>query len=329
MSDGGPGFVDVLHAALGGRPATRSPSPTRTASPTPATILRVGETAYVESAQAVGLHLTEPERPRARAGDHAAASVSCSATPSTPAPPGSSSAWAAPATNDAGAGLLVGPRRHGRGRRRSTRGRPGWRSSPPSTWVPPGDGVEGVELVLASDVDNPLLGINGATKIYGPQKGLPEERLVTVDGWLQHFAELTDRKLAAAEGRRCSRRPGLRPAAARGHPRSRASTWWPRRSDWRSRCAAPTSWSPARAPSTSPRASGQGAVRRRGGRRPAAGAVHRPRRARCWSAPGRCGRWASSRRTRWSTWWGRSARSGAPAEALAELATRTARTWSR
>ena len=60
--------------------------------------------------------------------------------------------------------------------------------------------VAGVELVVASDVDNPLLGITGATKIYGPQKGLPEERHVTVDAWLQHFAELTDRKLAATKG---------------------------------------------------------------------------------------------------------------------------------
>ncbi len=58
----------------------------------------------------------------------------------------------------------------------------------------------GVELVMASDVDNPLLGINGATKIYGPQKGLPDERLVIVDGWLQRFAEATDRKLAAQKG---------------------------------------------------------------------------------------------------------------------------------
>ena len=47
---------------------------------------------------------------------------------------------------------------------------------------------------MATDVDNPLLGINGATKIYGPQKGLPDERLVVVDAWLQRFAELTDRK---------------------------------------------------------------------------------------------------------------------------------------
>jgi len=59
---------------------------------------------------------------------------------------------------------------------------------------------EGVELVMATDVDNPLLGINGATKIYGPQKGLPDERLVVVDGWLQHFAEVTDRKVAAQKG---------------------------------------------------------------------------------------------------------------------------------
>jgi glycerate kinase len=60
--------------------------------------------------------------------------------------------------------------------------------------------MAGVELVLASDVDNPLLGITGATKIYGPQKGLPDERLVTVDGWLQRFAELTDRKVASQKG---------------------------------------------------------------------------------------------------------------------------------
>ena len=60
MSDGGPGFVDVLHAALGGElDAVTVTGPY--GDPTPATILRVGDTSYVESAQAVGLHLTEPE----------------------------------------------------------------------------------------------------------------------------------------------------------------------------------------------------------------------------------------------------------------------------
>ena len=57
----GPGFVDVLHAVLGGElaPVTVT-GPYGTA--TPATVLLVGErTAYVECAQAVGLHLAEPE----------------------------------------------------------------------------------------------------------------------------------------------------------------------------------------------------------------------------------------------------------------------------
>jgi len=57
MADGGPGFVDVLHAALGGELlATTVTGPTGRS--VPATILLVGDTAYVESAQACGLHLT-------------------------------------------------------------------------------------------------------------------------------------------------------------------------------------------------------------------------------------------------------------------------------
>ena len=61
MSDGGPGFVDVLHTALGGDlHAVTVTGPL--GEPTPAAVLSVGDTAYVESAQAVGLHLVEPDR---------------------------------------------------------------------------------------------------------------------------------------------------------------------------------------------------------------------------------------------------------------------------
>ena len=60
MSDGGPGFVDVLHAALGGDlEVVTVPGPQ--GEPTPATMLLVDGTAYVESAQACGLHLTRGE----------------------------------------------------------------------------------------------------------------------------------------------------------------------------------------------------------------------------------------------------------------------------
>ena len=36
--------------------------------------------------------------------------------------------------------------------------------------------MDGVHLVLASDVDNPLTGPKGATAVYGPQKGADPRR---------------------------------------------------------------------------------------------------------------------------------------------------------
>ena len=70
MSDGGPGFVDVLHTALGGDLNAVTVSGPY-GEPTPAAVLVVDRTAYVESAQAVGLHLTpevdrDPERATTR-----------------------------------------------------------------------------------------------------------------------------------------------------------------------------------------------------------------------------------------------------------------------
>ncbi|WP_338118108.1 glycerate kinase [Streptomyces coryli] len=47
-----------------------------------------------------------------------------------------------------------------------------------------------VDLVLASDVDNPLTGPKGAPAVYGPQKGASEEDVATLDAALAHFAEV-------------------------------------------------------------------------------------------------------------------------------------------
>ena len=197
MSDGGPGFVDVLHAALGGElDAVTVNGPY--GDPTPATILRVGDTSYVESAQAVGLHLTEPalrdpERATSRGlGELLGLAVDAGAARVVLGLGGS-------ATNDSGAGLLstLGATAEGGS---LTEGPVGLTKLTTVELGAARERVRGVELVVASDVDNPLLGITGATKTYGPQKGLREDRLVTVDAWLQHFAELTDRKLAATKG---------------------------------------------------------------------------------------------------------------------------------
>ena len=48
---------------------------------------------------------------------------------------------------------------------------------------------DGVDLVLASDVDNPLLGPTGAAAVYGPQKGASPEQVEVLEARLTAFAQ--------------------------------------------------------------------------------------------------------------------------------------------
>ncbi len=66
--------------------------------------------------------------------------------------------------------------------------------------APARERLAGVELVMASDVDNPLTGLFGATKTYGPQKGITEDRIAEVDGWLEQLAVATDRRRSLEKG---------------------------------------------------------------------------------------------------------------------------------
>jgi len=56
--------------------------------------------------------------------------------------------------------------------------------------------VEATEFVLASDVDNPLLGASGAPAIFGPQKGATPDDVAELDAALSHFVDV----LAATTG---------------------------------------------------------------------------------------------------------------------------------
>lgn len=49
------------------------------------------------------------------------------------------------------------------------------------------------EIEVACDVENPLLGPNGCTRIYGPQKGVVEADLARHEERLQHLVRLTGR----------------------------------------------------------------------------------------------------------------------------------------
>jgi glycerate kinase len=57
-----------------------------------------------------------------------------------------------------------------------------------------------VELLAASDVDNPLLGLVGATNVYGPQKGVAPDRVQVLDAALERLAAATDKRVALGKG---------------------------------------------------------------------------------------------------------------------------------
>ncbi len=105
IADGGPGFVEVLHKALGGS-LLEVPATDPLGRPVAGQVLIVGETAYVESAQATGLHHLSPaERdPKVTTsfgvGTLIAAAVQAGATRIVMGLGGS-------ATNDGGAGMLA------------------------------------------------------------------------------------------------------------------------------------------------------------------------------------------------------------------------------
>lgn len=199
MADGGPGFVDVLHAALGGdlsAVTVRGPH----GSPVPAVVLRVGDTAYVESAQAAGLHLVSgpgsspgsvETATSAGVGELVLAAVEGGATTVVVGLGGS-------ATNDGGAGVLAALGATADG---VLDAGPAALAGVTSVDLAPARArVAGVTLVAASDVDNPLTGLFGATKTFGPQKGLAEDRIAQVDGWLESFAAVTDRRTSLEKG---------------------------------------------------------------------------------------------------------------------------------
>ena len=196
MSDGGPGFLDVLQEATAGElDALTVTGPL--GEPVPATLLLAGDTAYVESAQACGLHLVPEQRRRPEratsygVGELIAAAVDAGIRRIVVGLGGSGS-------NDAGAGMLAAL-----GARPAERLRGGGATLAALEEVDlsrPRSRLAGIELLAASDVDNPLLGLRGATNVFGPQKGVSAERLPVLDAALERFATLADRRIADEKG---------------------------------------------------------------------------------------------------------------------------------
>ena len=61
--------------------------------------------------------------------------------------------------------------------------------------------LNGIELLIASDVRNPLTGPQGASRVYGPQKGATPEMVELLDAGLSHLLRMLDPECPDQEGR--------------------------------------------------------------------------------------------------------------------------------
>ncbi|MDP9006351.1 MAG: glycerate kinase [Actinomycetota bacterium] len=72
--------------------------------------------------------------------------------------------------------------------------------------------LKDAEIVVANDVENPLLGEAGASPVYGPQKGATPDVVLQLDAALSHFADVVEE----AVGRRLRDEPGAGAAGGLG-----------------------------------------------------------------------------------------------------------------
>ena len=72
--------------------------------------------------------------------------------------------------------------------------------------------VDEIEILIATDVTNPLTGNNGASYVFGPQKGATEEMVKILDENLKHYAEIVHNDL----GKDVENKPGAGAAGGLG-----------------------------------------------------------------------------------------------------------------
>ncbi|MGS2618378.1 glycerate kinase family protein [Micromonospora sp. LZ34] len=194
LADGGPGFLDVLADALDGR-RVAVPTVDPLGRPTAGEILLTdgGSTAWLESAQACGLHLLAADErdPKATTsyglGLLVTAAVEAGAHTVIIGLGGSG-------TNDAGAGMLtaLGVTPLDEAGLALPYGGAALAAAAILDGVPR---LRDARLVAATDVDNPLLGLHGASNVFGPQKGADRADVLLLDAALGRFAAVLERDL--------------------------------------------------------------------------------------------------------------------------------------
>ncbi len=199
VSDGGPGFLAAIRAGIGGESrAVASVGPWTV--PVDAELLLVpgagGPTCYVEAAQACG----ETLAPHGPAEEASSAGVGLLLDEALAAGAGRIVVGlGGTLTTDGGAGMLAvlgATAVDGEGRDATALLRTGGGGLAGIAAVDLANArarLAGVELVIATDVDNPLLGPRGAARGFAPQKGAPPAAVERLEESLQRFAHACGR----------------------------------------------------------------------------------------------------------------------------------------
>jgi glycerate kinase len=196
MSDGGPGFVRAVSTVLGGDIA-----PVGLRGPMGETaigmVLMVDGTGYVESAHGCGLALVHPDRRDARAatsygvGQLIAAAIDSGArrivvglggTASTDGGAGMLAALGATARDAAGSPIAL------------EAGGAALAGVVTVDLAPARARVADVEIVVASDVDSPLLGSRGAARGFAAQKGADDAAVEQLEAALTSYSRAIGRR---------------------------------------------------------------------------------------------------------------------------------------
>lgn len=193
LGDGGEGTLDAVLAATGGE-ARQIQVTGPLGEPVRARWGWLAEqrTAFVEMASASGLELV----PRARRDVLVATSRGTGELLRAALDEGAERlvlAIGGSATNDGGAGLLqaLGVRLLDEHEKELAPGGAALAQLVRVEMIDMHPRLADVEVVIAADVDNPLCGPQGASHVFGPQKGASPEQVRQLDEALAHFAAVT------------------------------------------------------------------------------------------------------------------------------------------
>ena len=194
MADGGEGTVDAIHSAVGGELRTVTVTGPLGSPVEAAFCITPGHTAVVEMAASTGLELVPPSQrdPLVATsigfGELLLAAAQSGATRIVAGIGGS-------ATVDGGAGMLqalgahlLDPAGH-----EIPRGGAGLAHLDRIDLSGLSAALRGIPIVVACDVNSPLIGPRGAAAVFGPQKGATPAAVARLDAGLSRLAEIIAR----------------------------------------------------------------------------------------------------------------------------------------